>query len=50
MEDITQEMSGVITTEKLAVDCRDLYKHYGSGKNRLNVLQGLNMAVPQGCM
>ncbi|XP_072049228.1 ABC transporter G family member 20-like [Amphiura filiformis] len=48
MDDLQQEMHTV--NEELAIECRNVYKHYGSGKNKLEVLQGLNMTVPRGAI
>ena len=36
------------SSETLAIQLKSAYKHYGSGKNRLPVLIGLNMNVPKG--
>ena len=40
----------VDTHQGTAVLVTDLYKGYGSGKGKVDVLQGLDMVVPTGAM
>ena len=49
MDDIQPKLHS-ISSDELAIECRDLHTHYGSGKSRLDVLRGLNMTVPKGAM
>ncbi|XP_033125367.1 ABC transporter G family member 20-like [Anneissia japonica] len=41
-------MASTVNTGNAALIVRDIHKHYGSGKNKLSVLDGLNMTVHQG--
>lgn len=48
--EIRPQASMIADRKENSIFVRNAYKHYGSKKHPIHILNGLNMTLPKGCM